>query len=121
MEFSITFIQLFYWGIYLISPLLVMLGFVIIILGLIVGYMESWNKFDALYWAFITAFTVGYGDIRPLQKWTKILSVIIASIGIMFTGIIVAITVKASSIAFNMHVDPSVLQQIEQQIEQQIR
>lgn len=59
MEFSLTFIQLFFWGIYLASPLLLMLCSVFLLLGLIVGHLESWKKFDSLYWAFITAFTVG--------------------------------------------------------------
>jgi voltage-gated potassium channel len=47
------------------------------------------------YWSFITALTIGYGDIRPDKKSTRILSVIIGMLGIMFTGIIVAATTKA--------------------------
>jgi voltage-gated potassium channel len=116
MEFSFTFIQLFFWGIYLASPLLLMLCSVFLLLGLIDGHLESWNKFDSLYLAFITAFTVGYGDIRPLKRRSKVLSIMIAGVGIMFTGLIVAITIETSSKAFNMHTDPAVFQQIEQSL-----
>jgi voltage-gated potassium channel len=40
----------------------------------------------------------------------------IAGVGIMFTGLIVAITIETSSKAFNMHTDPAVFQQIEQSL-----
>lgn len=65
--------------------------------------MERWKKFDALYWSLITATTVGYGDIRPLKRASRILSIFIAFIGIMLTGVIVAITVNTGKIAFDKH------------------
>jgi len=110
MEFSITFLKILFWGIYLIAPVLVLLGLIIMVLGMIVGKVESWSKFDALYWAFITALTVGYGDIRPTQKVSRVLSTFIAIIGIMFAGVVVAITVEATSSAFKKHVDPEILE-----------
>jgi voltage-gated potassium channel len=94
MDFTLTFIRLFFWSIYLIAPLLVFLSFVIIVLGQIVCYIEKWNKFDGLYWSFITATTVGYGDIHPLKKVSKVLSVFIALVGIMLTGIMLAVTLN---------------------------
>lgn len=83
------------------SPILIMMVMLIVFLGLMVGYIEPWSKFDAIYWAFITALTVGYGDIKPLKKISKIISVFIAAFGIMLGGILVAITVETSSSAFN--------------------
>ena len=82
-------------------PLFMMFCVLVIILGQIVGRMEGWTRFDALYWSFITAFTVGYGDIRPTLKPAKVLSIIIALLGILFTGLLVAMTVNAATIAFN--------------------
>ena len=84
-------------------------------LGLIVGRIESWSKFDSLYWAFITALTVGYGDIRPKKKASRVLSTIIAIIGIMFAGIVVAITVEATSGAFQKHVRPEIIEKISEE------
>ncbi len=116
MDFSITFFKLFFWGIYLAFPILFVVSLIIISIGLIVGRIESWSKFDAVYWAFITALTVGYGDLRPVRKSSKIFSIIIAWCGITLTGLLVAIAVKTASTAFQMHIDPSILQSIEQSI-----
>lgn len=118
MTFTITFIKLFFWGMYLIFPILIMLLSVISILGLIVGRIESWTRFDALYWAFITALTVGYGDIRPVSKISRIISIVIAMTGIICTGIIVATTVEITSVAFEKNIDPEVLKKIESQFSQ---
>lgn len=117
MDFSITFIQLFFWGVYLASPLLLMLGTLIVIVGQVVGRLESWGRFDALYWSFITALTVGYGDIRPMRRGSRVLAVIIAFIGIMLTGIFVAITVTTAQSAFHQSMDPDVLRMIEQRFQ----
>lgn len=112
MQFSLTFLEYLFWGIILISPILFMLGLLVIALGLLVARIEQWSRFDAIYWALITALTVGYGDIRPTKKSSRVLSTIIAIVGIMFTGIIVAITVKATSGAFEQHVTPEVIERV---------
>ncbi|MBE9399411.1 two pore domain potassium channel family protein [Pontibacterium sp. N1Y112] len=114
MEFSITFVQLFFWGVYLAAPILLMLCTLIIIVGQVVGRLEGWGRFNALYWSFITALTVGYGDIRPMSKLAKVLAIVIAFLGIMLTGIFVAITVATASSAFHQSIDPIVLKGIEE-------
>lgn len=97
-------------------PLITLLLTIIISLGLIAGRIESWTKFNSLYWALITAFTVGYGDIRPLTRKSKVLSIFIAMTGIIFTGLIVAMTVEVASIAFEKSVDPEILKVMEKSI-----
>ena len=105
MEFTFTFLKTFVYGLYFAAPLLLSIVIAIIFLGQIVGFIESWKRFDALYGSFITATTVGYGDIRPSYRTSKALSVFIALIGLIFTGIIVAIAVRSAIYAFNEHVD----------------
>ncbi len=112
MEFTITFVKIFLWGIYLMSPVMIMMLICIMFIGLVVGRIESWTKFDSLYWAFITALTIGYGDIKPTKKRSRILSVLLGTLGIMLTGILVGITVESSSNTFKMHVSPSQIHQI---------
>ena len=117
MEFTLDFIQLFFWLIYLVLPLLLFLWLVIVTLGQLVGRIEKWSHFDALYWSFITATTVGYGDFRPLKKISRILSVLIAFVGVMFTGILIAVTLNAASIALEKHVDKRVIEEIRQKFD----
>lgn len=112
MDFTITFIRIFIWGAYLIAPILVAMFVLIIALGLIVGRIESWTKFDAIYWSFITALTIGYGDIRPVSKVSKLLSIVVGAVGIMLGGILVAITLEATTNAFEMHTDPKVIEEM---------
>jgi voltage-gated potassium channel len=115
MEFMLTFLHLFALGVLLASPLLVLFACAITALGQVVGRMEGWSRFNSLYWSFITALTVGYGDIRPTRKASKVLSVCIGLLGIMMTGLIVAITVASATLAFEQHVKPKVKQRMDPQ------
>ena len=72
----------------------------IVLLGLLVGTVENWPRFDSVYWAFITATTVGYGDIRPKQPLSRVLSILIAFISVTFTGLFVALAINAATLAF---------------------
>ena len=101
MAFTFEFLRIFMIGLGLLMLLFLLFCILVVILGQIVGRLEGWNRFDSLYWSFITAFTVGYGDIRPTLKPAKILSILIALLGILFTGLLVAMTVNAATIAFN--------------------
>ena len=112
MEFTITFLKVFTWAIYFMSPILVFFAFLIVVLGQIVTRIEKWKKFEGLYWSFITATTVGYGDIRPTKKLSKSLAIFIGLIGLMFTGLIIAITLTSATAAFEKHTDPTVIEKI---------
>lgn len=116
MAFSHTFFELFFWGIYLGAPIFILLSVIITSLGLWAGKIESWNTFDALYWAYITALTVGYGDMRPTTRPSKVISIIIGWCGILFTGLLVSLAVKASSVAYEQHISPETIKFIEQSI-----
>lgn len=116
MAFSATFFELFFWGVYLGAPIFIALSLIITSLGLWVGKMESWKTFDSLYWAYITALTVGYGDMRPSTKISKAVSIIIAWCGILFTGLLVAVAVKSASYSYEEHLDQATLKKVEQHI-----
>jgi voltage-gated potassium channel len=101
MDFTITFIKIYLISLWLAAPLLLSFALAIVALGLLVGKKESWSKFDSLYWAFVTATTVGYGDFRPLHRLSRVLSVMIAFLGLIFTGIMVALAIHAATESFS--------------------
>lgn len=78
-------------------PLLLSLLLTIILLGQSAGRLEEWSRFDAFYWSFITATTIGYGDIKPVKRKSRMIAIIIAFLGVMFTGIIIALAVEAAT------------------------
>ncbi len=100
MAFTLTFIKIFFIGLLYVSPILIFLLLVILLLGWFVGRVERWSHLNSFYYAFITATTVGYGDLPPRQPISKILAVIIAFTGLIYTGIVVAIALHALTIAF---------------------
>lgn len=100
MAFTFDFIAIFFKGLFYAGPILLFLVLLIVALGQWVGKKEAWTKIDALYYSFITATTVGYGDFHPTTKSGKFIAIGIALTGLLLTGIIVAIGVKAAAIAF---------------------
>jgi hypothetical protein len=70
-----------------------------IALGFIVGLFEEWRWGDALYFTFVTGLTIGYGDFVPRTFVGRLLSVLIGIGGILLTGLVVAVGVKALNAA----------------------
>lgn len=96
---TLVFLKLFAVGLWLMLPPLLTLVAAITLLGQLVGKREGWSRFDSFYWAFITATTVGYGDIRPASRGSRLLSILIALLGLLFTGIVIAVAVQAATVA----------------------
>ena len=103
MSFTIDFFYMLGEMVVLGWPILFVLLSCITALALMVGRIESWNAIDSVYYGFITATTVGYGDIRPSQTSSKLLAVVIALIGMILTGIVVALAVEAVMGAAEIH------------------
>jgi voltage-gated potassium channel len=98
-----TFLKEFLLGLRLTSPLLLSLAAAVTLMGQVAGKKEGWSPFDSFYWSFITATTVGYGDVRPTKRLARILAIVIALVGLMLTGILVAVAVHAATIALAAH------------------
>ena len=100
MEFTLEFIRVFLNDLVYAGPLLISLLLLIGIIGYIIGRVEGWSLGDSLYHAFINATTVGYGDFRPAQGRAKFLAILLAFVGLVFTGMVVAIALHAANYAF---------------------
>ena len=96
-----TFLKEFGAGLWVTSPLLLTLATGITILGQAVGRMEGWSYFDSFYWSFVTATTVGYGDIRPVKRGAKAIAIFIAFLGLILSGIVIAVAVHAGTKALD--------------------
>jgi voltage-gated potassium channel len=96
---SVHFLKTFVVILGHLSPILMPLLLVISALGLWIGKKEKWPWSQALYFAFITATTVGYGDFHPTRPPTRVVAIFIALTGILFTGILVACGLHALQIS----------------------
>ena len=72
-----------------------MLVFLIVANGVLIARLEDIKIADSLYFAFVTAFTIGYGDIAPVTTGGRVISLLIGLLGLIFTGLIVAIATRA--------------------------
>ena len=100
---TITFLREFGVGLWLTCPLWLSLVLGITVLGQIAGKKERWTAFDSYYWSFVTATTVAYGHLRPVNRTSRVVAILIALTGLIFTGIIIAVAVHAATFALAVH------------------
>jgi hypothetical protein len=60
-----------------------------------VALVEKMPFADALYFAFVTGLTIGYGDIVAKSPVGRLLAILLGFIGLIFTGLIIAVAVSA--------------------------
>lgn len=100
MSLTWLFVKNFSIGLFYATPLLISLIVLIALIGQRIGRREGWSRIDAFYYSMITATTVGYGDFRPRQTFSKLQAIMIAFIGLLLTGLVVSIGVQAATVAF---------------------
>ena len=96
MVFTLSFLANFARLMWDAAPLFLGLGAIIAVLAIAAGRREGWSNGDSLYYGFITATTVGYGDMTPTTGRGKVYAIVLALIGLIFTGIMVAVAVEAA-------------------------
>lgn len=90
MFFAVLFQQMhILWPIF--SGILV----VMVAAGLVVGQIEDWRIGETLYFTFVTGLTIGYGDIAPKHAIARVLALVIGLSGIILTGLVAAVAVRA--------------------------
>jgi voltage-gated potassium channel len=87
----------FWVGVHLLRHILTGLIVVLLLLALVIWWAEHKSFGDAVYLTLITGLTVGYGDISPVTLVGRTASILAALVGVIVTGIYVAIATNAVS------------------------
>lgn len=93
-EFA-NFVRHFVKYVAFLRGVLVTLILLLISGGLVISRLEGIPLGDAIYFAFVTGLTIGYGDISPATPLGRLISILIGLIGMIFTGVTVAIATRA--------------------------
>ena len=72
----------------------------IVACGLLFSLFDGKSLAEGQYLAFITATTIGYGDLSPETWGARWVAVAVGLNGLLLTGVCVALTVKALELAF---------------------
>jgi hypothetical protein len=91
IEFNRTFVR-YSWA---IRETIVSLLLLIVLGGWVISIAEGIKLGDAVYFAFITGLSIGYGDIAPTTGLGRVVSVAIGLIGMLFVGLSVAVGTRA--------------------------
>ena len=91
----VIFLRYFAKYLYFVRHVVIALLVQIVLGGVVISYLEGLHVGESIYFAFITGLTVGYGDIEPVTTWGRVVSVGIGTIGMLFTGMTVAVATRA--------------------------
>ncbi len=94
-----TFFAALFAGLRIVWPILSGLIALIVGLGIAAGLLEGWSLFDSVYFAFVSGLTIGYGDLAPKTLLARALAILIGICGILLTGLVAAVAVKALTAA----------------------
>jgi hypothetical protein len=82
-------------GLRVVWPVLSGLLAGIVGLGFLIGIIEGWSVSESIYFAFVSGLTIGYGDFAPKTVVTRVLAIMIGICGVLLTGLVAAVAVKA--------------------------
>jgi len=82
-------------GLRVVWPILSVLVGAMLVMGFVIGQIEGWGLGDSAYFAFVSGLTIGYGDLVPKSPVSRTLAVCIGFSGILVTGLVAAVAVRA--------------------------
>ena len=82
-------------GLRLVWPIVSGLLIIMVLLGMVIGWSEGWPLGEAVYFAFVSGLTIGYGDLVPTQLLSRVLAIVVGCTGILLTGLVAAVGVRA--------------------------
>lgn len=99
MKFTVDFGKAFFILLRAFFPIWGGLAILISVVGVWMARLEGLDISDGLYFAWVTATTVGYGDISPTSGLSQFVAIFDALLGITLTGIIVSIALSAAKLS----------------------
>ncbi len=103
----IDFVRFFFLYAWLVREILIGLLGLLILGGVTVSYVEGIPLDQAIYFAFITGLSVGYGDIVPKTGLGCVISIMIGMVGMIFIGMTVAVATRALAKTIKEHLGHS--------------
>lgn len=103
MHFTRDFLTTFGRILWLLTPLWSGLALIISAGGLLLARAQQMAWDDGLYLAWITALTVGYGDLTPKTTVARLLCIALALTGVIFTAVITSLALNAGRVALERH------------------
>ena len=82
-------------GLRVVWPILSVLVGAMLVMGFVIGRIEGWGLGDSAYFAFVSGLTIGYGDLVPKSLVSRLLAICIGLSGILLTGLVAAVAVRA--------------------------
>ena len=80
---------------YELAGLFVVFGALILGGALLLTRLEESSFEDATYFAVITALTVGFGDVTPRSRGGRLITAMLAFLGLVLIGVFVAVASEA--------------------------
>lgn len=99
MRFSVDFLKAYLVLLRSLFPIWGGIAFLITLAGFWLAYLEGLSTGEGLYFAWITGTTVGYGDITPTTGTAQVVAVLVAVVGILFTGLSVSVALEAAKLS----------------------
>jgi voltage-gated potassium channel len=105
MKFVREFIKVFWVLLLHLAPIVCFLAIVITLGGVLLAALEALPVGRGIYFAWITATTVGYGDLAPAAPLARVLCVALALVGLVNNSIIAAVALNAVLVSARDHLD----------------
>ena len=95
MQMFVRFNKVFWRTIWHVRTVILALLALVVVNAVPIALIEKIPFGDALYFAFVTGLTIGYGDIVMQTPVGRLIALLIAVVGILISGMIVAAAVHA--------------------------
>lgn len=94
-----------------VTTLLILLG------GILIHFAEGMSIGDGIWWAFVTATTVGYGDISPDSLYGRLIAMVLMLMGIGLIGSVTSTLTSYFLKASDQNVESKAIQMIQERLE----